>query len=576
MTMPFDLVVRAGTVADGTGGPLREADVAVVDGRVVAVGPDLGRGVTEIDAAGALVAPGWVDIHTHYDGQATWDRHLAPSAWHGVTTVVMGNCGVGFAPAHPHDHDRLIALMEGVEDIPGTALHEGLAWDWASFPEYLDALERRRWDVDVAAQLPHAPLRVHVMGERGADREPATPADIDAMAALAAEAVRAGALGFTTSRTLNHRTAAGDPIATLTASSEELSGIAAAMGGGVLQLVSDFVELDEEWAAVRDMVECSGRPLSFTVARVPDFPDGADRLLELVTRANADGLPITAQVAPRAIGLLFGFSCTLHPFRANPFWLESGLAALTPAEQVAQLRRPDVAAKLLDAHVARFDPRNPLGGGLAGRFDLMFGFENPPDYDPDPSTNVAAVAARSGREPHEVALDLLLADDAGAAMLYMPYFNFSPTDGIGVCADMLRHPYAVPALSDGGAHAGTICDGSYPTFLLQHWGLRRAEMSVEWIVERQCRATARTVGLADRGVLAPGYRADLNVIDLDRLALPRPEVHHDLPAGGRRLLQRAVGYRHTVVDGVQTYRDGVATGAVPGRLIRGAQPAPAW
>jgi len=571
----FDVVVRGGTLADGTGAPLRAADVAITDGRVVAVGAGLGRGATEYDAGGALVAPGWVDIHTHYDGQATWDRHLAPSAWHGVTTVVMGNCGVGFAPVHPHDHDRLIRLMEGVEDIPGTALHEGLPWGWQSFPEYLDALGRRQWDVDVAAQLPHAALRVHVMGRRGADREPATAEDVAAMAALAGAAVAAGALGFSTSRTLNHRSADGDPIATLTASADELAGIAAGMGGGVLQLVNDFLDLDTEWATVRGMVERSGRPLSFTVATLPDAPGVAGRLLDLVSTARADGLPITAQVPPRAIGLLFGLSCTLHPFKANPFWVESGLGALVPAAQVAELRRPEVREKLLAAHVGAYDPRNPLGGGLAARFDLMFVFDDPPDYAPDPASNLAARAAHEGREPAELALDLLTADEDGAAMLYMPYFNFRPTDGIEVCREMLAHPYAVPSLSDGGAHAGTICDGSYPSFLLQHWGRDRAAFPIEWIVERQCRATARTVGLHDRGVLAPGYRGDVNVIDLDRLALPRPRLHHDLPAGGRRLLQQAVGYRHTLVAGVQTYRDGVATGATPGRLVRGARPTPA-
>ncbi|MGE3288214.1 MAG: amidohydrolase family protein [Pseudonocardia sp.] len=570
--MAYDVVVRNGTVADGTGGPLRAADVAVVGGRIAVVGENVGRGEREIDAEGALVAPGWVDVHTHYDGQVTWDRHLAPSAWHGVTTVVMGNCGVGFAPVHPQDHDRLIALMEGVEDIPGTALHEGLPWDWESFPDYLHALARREWDADVAAQLPHAPLRVHVMGERGANREPATSEEIATMARLAGEAVRAGALGFTTSRSLNHRTADGDPIATLTASAEELAGIAQGMGGGVLQLLSDFEDLDAEWATVRGMVERSGRPLSFTVVTVLHACERAGRLLDLIDAARVDGLPMTAQVAPRAIGLLFGLSCTMHPFLANPFWQEAGLGAMPPARQVAELRRPDVRDKLLAAHVARFDPRNPLGGGLSGRFDVMYEFADPPDYDPDPATNVAARAAARGVEPHVLALDMLTADDDGTAMLYMPYFNFRAADGIGVCREMLAHPYAVPGLSDGGAHAGTICDGSYPTFLLQHWGRDRGAFGFEWIVERQCRATARLVGLNDRGVLAPGYRADVNVIDVDRLALPRPEVHHDLPAGGRRLLQRAVGYRHTFVAGVETYRDGVPTGATPGRLVRGARP----
>ncbi|MGH9001224.1 MAG: N-acyl-D-amino-acid deacylase family protein [Acidimicrobiia bacterium] len=574
----YDLVIRGGTIADGTGAPLRPGDVAVKGGLVTAVGEVDGTGVAEIDASGALVAPGWVDIHTHYDGQAIWDPQLAPSSWHGVTTAVMGNCGVGFAPVHPGDQDRLVQLMEGVEDLPGTALHEGLAWDWGSFPEYLDALERRPHDIDVAAQVPHAAVRVHVMGERGANREPATDDDIAAMAGLTAEAVGAGALGFSTSRTLNHRTSTGDFTPTLTASAAELAGIAAALGRlgrGVIQLLSDFTDLDAEWATVAGMVKASGRPLSFTVAGVPERPDDWRRWLERISEARAAGLPITGQVAPRAIGLVLGLACTLHPFMFNPVW--TSLSHLPVATQAVALRQPETRRRLLDSHHIRADRSNPLGGGLVARYEKMYFFADPPDYEPDPAGALALVAGREGRRPEEVALDWLCTDD-GRGMIYMPFFNYTEADGLGPCREMLAHPHTVPGLSDGGAHAGTICDGSFPTFLLSHWGLRRdhGRFPIEWIVERQTRATAGVVGMGDRGVLAPGYRADVNVIDLDRLAIPRPEIRYDLPAGGRRLLQRAVGYRHTFVAGVETYRDGEATGATPGTLVRGPQPAPSF
>lgn len=573
----YDVVIRDGLIADGNGGPPRRGDVAVREGRVVSVGSAKGSATREIDAGGALVAPGWVDVHTHYDGQATWDQRLAPSSWHGVTTAVMGNCGVGFAPVRPQDHDRLIELMEGVEDIPGVAMHEGLAWDWGGFPSYLDALERRPHDIDVAAQLPHAALRVYVMGERGAAREPATEDEIAEMSALAAEAMDAGALGFTTSRTLNHRTPAGEPTPTLTASARELSGIALGLkrvGKGVMQLISDFYQLDEEWATVRGMVEASGRPLSFTVAHTPARPEGWRELLDRISAARADGLPMTAQVAPRAIGLILGLDCTLHPFMHNPVY-RAELGGRPLAEQSAALRDPEVVRRLLSADRAGGDLKNPLGGGIVDRFDVMYPFADPPDYEPAADTSAAAVAARRGVAPEVVAAEWLAADD-GRGMIYLPFFNYTPEQGLGYAREMLTHPWAVPSLSDGGAHAGTICDGGFPTFLLAHWGLREDDrrLPVEWIVQKQCRDTARLVGLHDRGVLAPGYRADLNVIDLDRLSIPRPEVHHDLPAGGRRLLQRAVGYRHTFVAGTETYHDGEPTGALPGALVRGAQAAP--
>jgi len=563
-----DLVIRNGVLADGTGAALREADVAISAGRVVEVGSASGRGREEIDAAGALVAPGWVDIHTHYDGQATWDRHLFPSSNNGVTTVVFGNCGVGFAPVRPEDRDRLICLMEGVEDIPGTALHEGLPWTWTSFPEYLDTLERTPHDIDCAAYVPHAALRVHAMGERARAEETATDAEIAAMAALAREAVEAGAVGFSTSRSLNHKSSTGEKTPGLYASAAELAGIAggvAAAGRGVLQLLSDFLDIDEEWAVLRNMVATSGRPLSLTVAQLPERPQDHHAILERIAAANADGLRITAQVAPRSIGLLLGLPLTLHPFMTNPVFAE--IAGRPLDEQVAALRTPEFRRRLLAAHTGERDTTK-LGGWLIDQFDRMYPFGDPPDYEPDPSTALGARAAATGTSVVELTLDALLADD-GQGYLYLAFANYVHGN-LDEARDMLVHPNAVPGLSDGGAHVGTICDGGFPTFLLSHWGVRRpsGRLPIEWLVERQTRATARTVGFTDRGVLAPGWKADINVIDLDRLALQRPRIHQDLPAGGRRLLQEADGYRHTFVSGVEIQRDGKPTGALPGRLVR--------
>ena len=566
--MTHDLVIRNGVLADGTGAALREADVAISAGRVVEVGSASGRGREEIDAAGALVAPGWVDIHTHYDGQATWDRHLFPSSNNGVTTVVFGNCGVGFAPVRPEDRDRLICLMEGVEDIPGTALHEGLPWTWTSFPEYLDTLERTPHDIDCAAYVPHAALRVHAMGERARAEETATDAEIAAMAALAREAVEAGAVGFSTSRSLNHKSSTGEKTPGLYASAAELAGIAggvAAAGRGVLQLLSDFLDIDEEWAVLRNMVATSGRPLSLTVAQLPERPQDHHAILERIAAANADGLRITAQVAPRSIGLLLGLPLTLHPFMTNPVFAE--IAGRPLDEQVAALRTPEFRRRLLAAHTGERDTTK-LGGWLIDQFDRMYPFGDPPDYEPDPSTALGARAAATGTSVVELTLDALLADD-GQGYLYLAFANYVHGN-LDEARDMLVHPNAVPGLSDGGAHVGTICDGGFPTFLLSHWGVRRpsGRLPIEWLVERQTRATARTVGFTDRGVLAPGWKADINVIDLDRLALQRPRIHQDLPAGGRRLLQEADGYRHTFVSGVEIQRDGKPTGALPGRLVR--------
>jgi N-acyl-D-aspartate/D-glutamate deacylase len=573
MERAFDLVIRGGTVVDGTGGATFDADVAVKDGRIAKVGRVAGSGVEEIDARGRIVTPGFVDVHTHYDGQATWDSRLQPSSWHGVTTVVMGNCGVGFAPCRPADHDLLIRLMEGVEDIPFPVLTEGLPWTWESYPDYLDHLAGRRFDVDVGSQLPHAALRVFVMGQRGVDREPATEADIAAMAAIAKRAMEAGALGFGTSRTLNHRSSDGSPIATLTAGEDELTGIAlgmAAAGRGVLQVVSDFTGGAEEFAMLRRIVQASGRPLSFSLVQSPRSPGGYRVMLDWLSQANADGLPIKGQAATRPVGVLFGLELTMNPFSQHPVYRE--IAGRPFEERVAALRDPSFRARLLvepDADARGFANTQPRN------WDKMYLMGVEPDYEPGADQTVAAIAAREGREPAAVALDHMLSA-GGRGMLYLPFLNYAEGN-LDHVVDMMRHPGVVPGLSDGGAHVGMICDGSFPTTNIVYWTRDRSrgeQLSLERMVQAQCRDTAELVGLNDRGLIAPGYRADLNVIDHAGMKLHAPQVAYDLPAGGRRLIQRADGYIATIVAGEITYRDGQPTGALPGRLVRGAQSAP--
>ncbi|MEW6017076.1 MAG: amidohydrolase family protein [Pseudomonadota bacterium] len=573
MERAYDLVLRGGTVADGSGAPVFEADVAVKDGRIVQVGAVRGAGAEEIDARGRLVTPGFVDIHTHYDGQATWDSHMQPSSWHGVTTVVMGNCGVGFAPCRSVDHDRLIRLMEGVEDIPFPVLTEGLPWTWESFPDYLDALSARRFDVDIGAQLPHAALRVFVMGERGANREPATAADIAAMAELAQSAVQAGALGFSTSRTLNHRTSDGQPTPTLTAGEDELTGIAmglARAGKGVLQVVSDFADPLAEFAMLRRMVEASGRPLSFSLTQHAKAPQAWRLLLDALSEATAEGLPMKAQVCGRPVGILFGFELTLNPFSHHPTY--RAIAHLPLAERVARLGDPQVRAALLSEATTA---QQGFAAAAPRNWANMYLMGERPDYEPRPSQTVAALALARNLTPEAVALDHMLSG-GGRGMLYLPFLNYA--DGsLDPSYEMLGHPDAVPGLSDGGAHVGMICDGSFPTSNLTHWTRDRTRgprFDLEAMVRMQTRDTARAVGLYDRGMIAPGLRADINIIDYDNLTLEAPQVAYDLPAGGRRLIQRARGYVATLVAGQVTQRDGEPTGALPGRLLRGAQAAP--
>ncbi|MEM9572597.1 MAG: amidohydrolase family protein [Pseudomonadota bacterium] len=565
-----DLVIRGGFVVDGSGAPGREADIAISGRRISQVGDVSGIGAEEIDAKGKLVAPGFVDIHTHYDGQVTWGDALSPSSNHGVTTAIMGNCGVGFAPVRDHDHDRLIRLMEGVEDIPFPVLAEGLPWNWESFPDYLDSLEDRTFDIDFGAQLPHAALRVYVMGDRGANREHATDDDIAAMAALAKSAVEAGALGFSTSRTLNHRTSDGQPTPTLTASEKELTGIAMALGEagkGVLQFVSDFNDPQKEAAMLRRIVEQSGRPLSVSLAQADVAPDGWKQLLHEIESATADGLDMRAQVGPRPVGLLLGLELTLNPFSGHPIY--QTIANEPFEKRVHMLSDPAYQHRLLNDQP---DADNPFVKSILRSFGKMFVLGDPPDYEPTDDKTVAAIAKARGTTPEAVALELMLADD-GRGMLYLPFLNYAE-GSLDPVRTMLQSPASLPGLSDGGAHVGMICDGSFPTTLLTHWARDRSrgeKLPLEFLIKRQSHDTASWVGLNDRGLLQPGYRADLNVIDYDNLTLHTPHIVYDLPAGGRRLMQTADGYEATLVAGQVIQRHGEATGARPGRLVRGAQ-----
>ncbi|MGH9306528.1 MAG: N-acyl-D-amino-acid deacylase family protein, partial [Acidimicrobiales bacterium] len=520
-----------------------------------------------IDAEGAIVTPGFVDIHTHYDGQVTWDTTLAPSSWHGVTTAVMGNCGVGFAPVRPGDHDALIELMEGVEDIPGAALHEGVSFDWETFPEYLDAIERMDHDIDFAAQVPHGALRLYVMGERGANRDKASAKEIARMGELVAEALRAGALGFTTSRTLNHKTSKGDDTPTLTAAEDELVGIARAMGeerAGVIEVISDFPDGQVEFGRLRRMAEVSGRPLTISLAQTRTS-SGFRALLSMIEEAGADGLDIKGQVAARPIGLLFGLAASHSPFSANPEY--NTIADLPLAERLAALQEGAVRDRILDAE--------SVGG--SGRFENLFDLGDPPDYEQPPENSIAGRARREGRVPAEVAYEAMIADE-GQGLLYFPFANYVDGDFEAI-REMLCHPLTLIGLGDGGAHVGTICDASNVTSMLTHWVRDRSRgdrLDLAWAVHALTRRNAEAVGLWDRGLVAPGYKADLNVIDMEALRLHPPRMCFDLPAGGKRLLQTADGYRATVVAGRVTYRDGEATGALPGRLVRGAQNSPLY
>ena len=564
-----DLVIRGGTIVDGSGRPAATGDVAIEGDRIAAVGGTAGRGRQEIEARGLVVAPGWVDIHSHYDGQVRWDPYLTPSCWHGVTTVVMGNCGVGFAPARPDRYDWLIGLMEGVEDIPGPSLAAGLRWSWETFPEYLDALAETPRAIDVAAQVPHGAVRAYVMGERGAKNEPATADDIRGMAAIVREGMAAGAVGFSTSRTQLHRAVDGEVVPGTYASEDELLGIGRAMGRGVFELASDLIPEEPELGWMERLSAETGRPVTFACLQNDIDPTQWRRLLAAADGAANRGARLVPQIAARPTSLLLGFAGTAHPFIAHEGY--KAIAHLPLDERVRRLRDPAVRRAIIEEKVQFTDP---LTAFVAAAFHKLFPLGDPPDYEPSPDRSIAAMAERAGKTPEEIAYDLLLERD-GRALLYLPLLNYSNFDFEPIY-EMLLHARTVVGLADGGAHCGIICDAGMPTFLLTHWvrdRRRGARLPLEFIVRRQTRETAELYGFLDRGLLAPGMKADANVIDLDALGLDAPEMLFDLPAGGRRLVQRARGYRATVKSGAVVFEDGVATGALPGRLLRGSQAA---
>jgi len=569
MASNYDIVIRGGTIMDGNGGLPFVGDVAVKDGTIAAVGSVSGSGAEEIDAAGLSVTPGFVDIHTHYDGQAMWDSHLAPSSWHGVTTVVMGNCGVGFAPVRKNTQDAVVALMEGVEDLPGPCLNEGLDWSWESFGEYLTALERRKHDIDFCALLPHAPMRVFVMGDRALNLEDANQEDIARMRELTAEAVRAGAFGFSTSRTIAHKTLAGDHTPTLRAQEAELIGIAMGMkdaGGGFIEMTSDWNTPDPatEFAMVRRIMEASGRPLVLSLTQRHDRTEAWKDLLALSAKAVADGLPIRCVSPPRPIGALLGLTGSQNPFAGTRTY--RSIAHLPLEQRVAAMRDPEMRAKILSD-----DPQEFNTWSLLNRvsYKRMFRFSNPLNYTPPKEQSITAIAAREGRTEQEVAYDILT-DDDGKGFIFTALVNYTNYD-LEAVKTIYAHDHVIPGLSDGGAHVAFISDASFPTFLFSYWGRDRVDgrMELHDLVRRQTREPARFAGLLDRGVLAPGMKADINVIDFANLALERPTMVVDLPAGGRRLMQKARGYAATVKAGQITYRNGEATGALPGGLVRG-------
>ena len=575
----IDLIVRNANLVDGSGAPARPADVLIDDGRVVAVddaGSSSGTDARRVvDAEGRLVTPGFVDVHTHYDAQATWDPYVTPSSWHGVTTVVMGNCGVGFAPAAPDRHGWLIDLMEGVEDIPGSAMTEGIEWAWTTFPEYLDALDGRPRVLDVGAQIGHGPLRAFVMGDRGAANEPATEADRAAMASMVREALEAGALGFSTSRTPLHRSKDGELVPGTDADAVELMAIAEAMaaaGHGVFQFAPDHARVPvDEWPWMRELAARSGRTVSVNLNQPDSDPEVWRKVLSLLDEAASDGLPIVAQVSGRSIGILYCLHGSIHPLLFHPAYAE--VAHLPMDERLRALGEPERRRRLVEEVP---DDGGFFAKAVLDKLDRMWVVEGADiDYEPTPESSIAAMAEQRGVPAMEIVVDQLSSAE-GHGMIYAPFFNYAYGD-LSMTYEATQHPHTRMGLSDAGAHCGAICDGGTPTFMLTHWARDRSrgpKLPLELVVHRQTRQTSELYGLADRGLVAPGMRADLNVIDFDGLGFEVPRMAFDLPAGGRRLVQRGRGYAATFVAGVQTVAEDEFTGELPGQLIRGPQPSP--
>lgn len=564
----YDLIIRNGSVFDGTGAAPRDVDVAVLDGKIVAIGPALaGTAQTELDAAGKIVTPGFVDVHTHYDGQATWDDHLRPSSSLGTTTVVMGNCGVGFAPCRQTDHDVLIQLMEGVEEIPGSAMNEGLPWTWESFAEYLDAVAARPHDIDVAALVPHGPLRVFVMGERGVNREPATPEDIEQMKTLLKESVAAGGMGFSTSRTLVHRSSTGDLVPTYKAATDELKQLGEVLSGEaghVFQFISDWEDPADEFEILRATSEKTGAKGTFTLLQVDQQPDLWQEQLKMLEDAQAAGLDIRGQVLSRPVGMMMGHPASMSPFYHRPTFLS--LQNLAPEEKLARLRDPQVKAAILSE-----ENENPhiFVKIFNSRFDKMYPLEEPIEYLPEKASSVAARAEAAGVHPEEWLYDYLLEND-GKTLIYIPAANVAKD----VIPQLLSHPFTVSALGDGGAHVGSICDTSANLYVLTKWVKELGQIELAKGIHLLTRQPAELYSLFDRGLIAEGYKADINIIDIDALSLKTPHIVFDLPAGGKRFLQDADGISATIKAGEVIFVNGEATGALPGGLVRGMQQDP--
>lgn len=564
--MEHQLCVRGGTVVDGTGAPPYVADVAVDDGVITEIGTGLGNASRVIDAGGCLVAPGWVDPHTHYDGQACWDPELSPSGWHGVTTAVLGNCGVGFAPARPNSHTWLIGLMEGVEDIPGAVLSAGITWDWESFPEYINALATMPRTMDVAAQVPHGAVRAYVMGERGARNEPASSEDIAAMARVVHDGLESGAVGFTTSRTVVHKSIDGEPVPGTFASPDELLGLCGPLGElgvGVVGVTTDFKDEQGELEWMERVAGATGRPVTFSVVETYDDPNQWKRLLASAKAARQRGAKLIPQVAGRPTGILMGLEGTVHPFSRNRAYQR--LAHLPLQERVAQMRDPVTRSAILDEPI----PIRGYSALYATALDRLFPLGDPPDYEPDQSQSIAAIAATRRERPLAVAYDYLLRQE-GHELLFFPLLGYS-RGNMDAISEMITEEGSVLGLADGGAHCGFVCDCSQPTFMLSHWvrdRRRGPKLPLSDVVHMLTKAPADMYGFSDRGVVATGFRADLNVIDLEVLALTRPEITYDLPGGGRRIIQRARGYRHTILAGEVTYEEGAATGVFPGGVVK--------